>query len=466
VVVTAADLSIQPIDLLAIARRASSSAGPIELESRVRDAALGFTALTAAAEVTIAFASPGIVPNAKSFAEVLSILDLAHQIVASARPLDGRDTLTASNPLASGTEPSGIDVAELRSRLAALAASFAQVLGDLQTAVTAAEASAAGAAEVAALVPVLRAAADAGVPFAFPLPGDEALLGQAKSIAAAVASARDRATAIETESNAPGLAPPQQADLLIRSAQEYLGADFRVLPLFTYPNGPDLVAADAARAAILTVARAGNADADPVGETITSVAQVRGAVHRVHRLRLMHELATGDVLEAAALQLPPRTGDVWLGGALPAGWEIFNDTLSLIQLRPQGFSPGGKQCGLLIDEWVESLPRRTEVTGLAFGFDQPDSAPLQAIMLAVADEGAQQWDWNALVEIVRETVFRAKLRAVEPDKLDTVEGLTTLLPATLAEFSTSLGGLSLDFGLASPSIYVTALQIGYVVEKE
>lgn len=466
VAVTAADLGIQPIDLLAIARRASGSAGPVELETRVRDAALGLTGRTAAAEVVIAFADPAGVANAKSFAEVLSILDLAHQIVASARPLDGRDTLTASNPLAPGTEPSGLDVAELRGRLTVLADRFAEVRDDLQEAVTAAEAPTAGAAELADLALKLRAAADAGVPFAFPLPGDDALLGQAKSVDAALEAALVRAAALEDDSNAVGLAPPQQADLLIRSAQEYLGADFRVLPLFAFPNAADLAAAEAARDSILTVARAGAADADPVGETITSVAQVRGAVHRVHRLRLMHELATGGVLEAAALQLPPRADDVWLAGPLPAGWEMFNDTLSLIQLRPQAFNPAGKQCGLLIDEWVESLPRKTEVTGLAFGFDQPDSAPLQAIMLAVADEDAQQWDWDALVGIVRETVTRAKLRAVEPDKLDTVSGLTTLLPATLAEFSTSLGGLSLDFGLASPSIYAAALQIGYVVEGD
>ena len=48
--------------------------------------------------------------------DALAVLDLAHQVLSRARPIDGRDALTASKPLPTGTEPSGIDVAELRTR--------------------------------------------------------------------------------------------------------------------------------------------------------------------------------------------------------------------------------------------------------------------------------------------------------------------------------------------------------------
>ncbi len=34
------------------------------------------------------------------------------------------------------------------------------------------------------------------------------------------------------------------------------------------------------------------------------------------------------------------------------------------------------------------------------------------------------WSWEALLAIVRDTMLRAKLRAVEPDMLDKIPGVT------------------------------------------
>jgi hypothetical protein len=83
------------------------------------------------------------------------------------------------------------------------------------------------------------------------------------------------------------------------------------------------------------------------------------------------------------------------------------------------------------------------------------------VVLAVAGDGTQNWSWDALAAMVRDTMLRAKIRAVEPDMLDGVAGITTLLPATMAEFSTSRGALSLDFGLAAPVVLSKAVEIGY-----
>ncbi len=463
--VSAADLALQPIDLLRIGHGMRADGGPSELETRVREAALTAAGLSDAAEVTITFAESGVaVPNVASFADALSVLDLLHQVITGGRALDGRDSRTASKPLAAGTDSSGIDVAELRLRFTTLKAGFVTLLGDLGAAVTAAQAPGAGAPDFATLRAVLRRTADAGVPFAFPVTARDGLLAHALSIGAALTATRDRAIALETASNALGLTPPQQAERLIKAAREFLGADFPILPRYVYPNAADVAASDAARDAILVHARGGDPTADPVGEALTSVAHVRRAVHRVHRLSLMHDVLTGAPAPIAAIQLPHRVGDIWMGAALPPGREIFDDTLSVIQLRPQGFAAASLQCGFLIDEWVESFPRKNEVTGLAFGFDQPSSAPLQVMLLAVAGEGTQRWSWNGLVAVIRDTVLRAKLRAVEPDMLDGVVGVTTLLPATMAEFSTSKGALSLDYGMAVPAILAKAIEIGFVSE--
>ena len=233
---------------------------------------------------------------------------------------------------------------------------------------------------------------------------------------------------------------------------QLLGADFRVLPRFTAPNAADLAASDAARLGDADDSARGRRD-DRAGRARCSPASRRcaPAVNRLHRLRLVAELTTASC-RLAAIQLPPRTDDVWLGAALPAGHEILDDTLSIIQVRPAGLRAGGQpRCGLLVDEWTESFPRKQRGHRPAFGFDQPNSAPLQSLLLAVAGEDERTWSGTGWSSIVRDTMLRAKLRAVEPDMLDTIPGVTTILPATMAEFSTSPGALSLDFGLSVPT---------------
>jgi hypothetical protein len=452
--VSLASLALQPLDLLRLARGMRDDGGPAELEARVHAAALAATGVAADAKVAIAFAETGsATPGLAPLADALAMLDLAHQVIASARPLDGRDALTVSRPLPKGTEPSGIDLVELRARFAALMLAVDALAAALGAAATAPARRAA-----------LRSAADFGLPHAFPTEADDMLQGRVDTAARALAMLRAQAAVLEAASRDAALAPAQQATRLVEAVQALLGADFRVLPRYTAPNAADLAACDATRDAMLAFARAGDASADLVGEVLTSVAQVRPAVHRLYRLRMMTELMAGTPQPIAALQLPPRTGDVWLGAGLPPGHEIFHDTLSLIQLRPQGFAPGAPRCGLLVDEWTESFPRKSEVTGVAFGFDQPNSAPPQSLLLAVAGEGRERWSFDELVAIIRDTMLRAKLRAVEPDMLDTIPGVTTLLPATVAEFSTSPGALSLDFGLAVPLVLAQALATPYFAD--
>ena len=459
------ELALQPLDLTFVARGVRDAAGPQELEARLHAVALAATGASRDASVTIAFAETGLADaTVAPMGDALAVLDLVHQVLSGARPIDGRDSLTSSQPLPTGTEPSGIDVAELRTRFGVLKNNADALVTDLGTAVANAKAAGAGVPEFAALRNVLRRAADAGVPFAFPAGADNTLVPQGETIATALAALRDRAVTLDTESQAAALTPPQAAEKLIAAVHELLGADFRVLPRFIAPNATKLLTSDATRLAMLTHSQGGDPTIDPVGEVLISVAQVRQAVHRLHRLRIVAELTSGTVPELAAIQLPPRTNDVWLGAALPAGHEILDDTLSIIQLRPQGFAPAAARCGLMIDEWTESFPRKSEVTGLAFGYDQPNSAPMQSLLLAVAGEGERTWSWDGLMGIVRDTMLRAKLRAVEPDMLDKIPGVTTLVPTTMAEFSTSPGALSLDFGLSVPIILTQVMATAYMAD--
>jgi hypothetical protein len=70
---------------------------------------------------------------------------------------------------------------------------------------------------------------------------------------------------------------------------------------------------------------------------------------------------------------------------------------------------------LLIDEWVESVPSPEETTGVTFHYDGPNSAPPQAMLLAVSADQRSVWDLNSLEAIVQETTELMRLRAIAPE---------------------------------------------------
>jgi hypothetical protein len=75
--------------------------------------------------------------------------------------------------------------------------------------------------------------------------------------------------------------------------------------------------------------------------------------------------------------------------------------------------------------------------------------PPQALLLAVTPEETGAWSWEKLLGILNDTLLRAKLRAVEPRLLDTLQRPDTgvLLPAILSTFSQYGLDISLDYRL-------------------
>jgi hypothetical protein len=194
----------------------------------------------------------------------------------------------------------------------------------------------------------------------------------------------------------------------------------------------------------------------PVEEWLHGVSLVRPSMHIFNTVLMLGQTFNLDAPPCSPLQLPFRDNDSWLGVEFPEGTAIVHDTLAILQCLPQGFQPSAVQSGLLIDEWTETLPQKNEVTGIAFNFDQPNSAPPSAILLAVTPEVTGKWHWDDLAETVLETIERAKLRAVEPDMVDKMGGFSTLLPSTISEFTTSKSGISLDYLL---NVYAVAIAI-------
>ncbi len=148
-----------------------------------------------------------------------------------------------------------------------------------------------------------------------------------------------------------------------------------------------------------------------------------------------------------AIQLPYKANDTWLAAEYPDTiGEILHNTVSVVMNFPEGFEPALSQSGILIDDWTEVIPNRSEVTGVSINCNQPNAAPPQAILLAITPEEKGHWSWNDLVEILDDTLTRAKLRAVEPDMIDQTN-LAVLFPALVSEFSAQQNNISLDYAL-------------------
>ena len=477
--VTLADLAIQPIDVVSIVRSQPQQSSVAELEARIGYVFARASAVPDDAVLRIAF---GDGAGVSSFAELLPLADRLRRLLGSARPLDARHFQSASKdaPQSPGN-PGRIDVAELTTRvtarLDAVRALFrnpaaAPPVAPLERVLADARAPGAAPATVEALRASLLALADAGFVYAFPVSAVgtgadqlQALGNQADSILArydALAAQTDTQLADLAGSSAPA---ERKAELLTDLVRGWLGGDLVLIPRFTFIDPAVVADADGARDDLLDHARAAGSPL-PVDEWLHGAACVRPLVHGFEMVRTMAEAHLAEPLALAPIQLPFRTGDSWLGVEFPDAMEVVHDTVAIVQHLPQGFAPAGTQSGLLIDEWGESVPNRREVTGITFNYDAPNSAPPQALLLAVTPQETGSWSWDDLVETVRDTFRRARLRAVEPDEVGGLAGIGTLLPAVIAEFSTGRGSVSLDYSFTWAAIreQATTLSTSHVTD--
>ncbi len=226
-----------------------------------------------------------------------------------------------------------------------------------------------------------------------------------------------------------------------------LGEDFALLPRFAFGNAGDVALAFAAQAQLLDHATNTLGIPLAVDEWLHGVATVRPKMHRFEMIRLLNEAMNATALDIAPIQIPYRDKDSWLGVEFPPGFNIDHDTLSLVLHAPQGFNAAGAQTGLLLDQWIETIPNEEEVTGITFNFNNPNSVPPQTVLLAVTPEMTGHWTWDHLVDGILDTYARARLRAVEPDQIDALGLVTTFLPAVMSEFSTSKTHISLDYAI-------------------
>jgi hypothetical protein len=387
--VTLADLSLQPIDVVFLVRSQPQRASVAELEARIRLAFARANAVPDDAVVRIAFGDAG--GAERSFGEVLPLADRLRRLLGACRTLDARHFQSASKDAPQLPDnPGRLDMAEVRSRVGDALEAVRHLFRNpdpapptepLERVLAAARTPGAPPAAIEALRASLLGIANAGFVYALPVSAvgtgaDQlaALGAQADSVLGRFDTLSPATDAALTDIDNSGYPADHALELLTDLARGWMGGDFVLIPHFTFIDAAAVTAADATRDGLLDHARVAGTPL-PVDEWLHGAACVRARVHAFEMVRTMAEAALPDPLPLAPIQLPFRTGDSWLGVEFPDTMEVVHDTVAVVQHLPQGFGPAGAQSGLLVDEWGESVPDRTDVTGLTFNYDSPDSAP-------------------------------------------------------------------------------------------
>jgi hypothetical protein len=452
---TLAEVGLCPLDVLYGPSPAVAALGETDLGRRLCAHAAAATAAVVppVAPMLVSERDAAWSPQLLALGELLTVAELARDLVGGARAADARDLAPAGLTTVPGMLGDDLDrraaaaiagFADARSALRApfqlqagepavlRAALAAPDIPDDATSLLALPAHVDIAAACRALQrPSVTALAEVRAPLtrlsAFGIPGaaprnvagsDDAARGalaiQARDIAQAAAARAARAAAA---TDATG------------RLHAILGDDFCVLPLFAPAHPGDLTEALAVRD------KAGDALTAAVEDWFEGAARVRIGAHRLCDVRLIAPVVGGEAAALVALQLPPRRGDRWVGTALPPDATMTGGITGIAIASHQPWRPDAAQAGLVVDEWVEVVPNRAETTGLVFHYDAPGACAPQALLLAVSPDPSRPWDLATLAAILLETIDATRIRAVRPHD---VRQLGHVVPALL--FARNAGG--------------------------
>ena len=179
---------------------------------------------------------------------------------------------------------------------------------------------------------------------------------------------------------------------------------------------------------------------------INGVSRTRTKIENFEWVRTLYNAFQNAELELNILQLPYQEEDSWMGIEFPENVKLGKAKLSML-VHYQDIVQAdwtGDFCGLLLDEWVEEIPGKEETTAITFQYDQPNSQPPQALLLAISPEDGGKWSWEKLLGILNDTLNRAKKRGVDTSQIASTDW-ASVLPAVISEFSSTRANVSLFF---------------------
>lgn len=243
---------------------------------------------------------------------------------------------------------------------------------------------------------------------------------------------KDAAVQALLDTQAAEANPLKKVELLTEAAQTLLGESFKIVPEFVLGDlqRNELQHALAGQSQLLRYQTDEQGTDFPVDDWLYGMARVRGKMGHWESMVMLSETFTANSLELTPLQLPYMENDSWLGLEFPEDYDITEDKLLYTAYMPN-FDPTQAQCGLLIDEWTEVIPTKTETTGLSFQYDQPNAEPAQSMLLVTPARFTGEWEWEDVVDALHETLDMARLRALEPAHIDGT-AYAQFLPATVS----------------------------------
>jgi hypothetical protein len=259
---------------------------------------------------------------------------------------------------------------------------------------------------------------------------------QAETLAAELTRRIEVAQAKLAEA-AAAAGPDQAVPALTDAARALLGEDFQILPRFRLPADQQAEWANAYQHRGDLLNHLQTQRDFPVDDWLYGLARVREKLWHWENLMLLSETFRGAGAALDAIQLPFRQPDYWLALEYPdhvlgttEPFVLDEDKLLYTAHYAEPFTAAGNHCGLLVDEWNETIPDADEDTGFTFHYDRPNSEPPQALLLALPTRFQGRWQWADLVDALHETLDMARLRAIEPRHVDRT-AYARFLPATV-----------------------------------
>ena len=168
-------------------------------------------------------------------------------------------------------------------------------------------------------------------------------------------------------------------------------------------------------------------EVEKIENELLGLADVRTQMDALHQVRMYARWNGIDApAEVTAMQLDTAESDSrhWLGAKVDKEEYVHDaNVYTVLNAAPflQKHPTSGKYldaAGLLIDFWVEKIPYRRQTAALAFGYDQPDAEPPQAILVGVSTlGGTHYWSEKQMIKTIRSAMHQIQSRAVEPEHL-------------------------------------------------
>ncbi len=246
--------------------------------------------------------------------------------------------------------------------------------------------------------------------------------------------------------------------------REIFGSPFKLYPSYQHNNSVDFIKAfnrseDSSSHHFLPKRSL------PMEEWLSSISRVREQMDTLEKTNFLIELSNSMVnrdLELTAIQLPYRKNDNWVGMELPENYfdnsqhptDLSKNKLSLVSWASEMLpAPNQRYSGVLVDEWVESIPNQENLTGLAYNYNQPNNEAPQSILLAVTPSGNETfrnkglihgWNQVRIKRLVMSAIKMAKLRAIEPDDLLQDDFYSKLLPTVMGRVVSNRPDIEID----------------------